>query len=697
MAGLVLLRVDAARADESAVGGLRRDARLRGARAVGPAGGRARQRHPALLAVRRRGRTQRRPHAAVRRARERVAHRSPARAPRRAACSRPATRSISSPTRSSRSVRVEKARWSRRVRVTASSWFPPPAACRSKRSERLDDLAKRGAQGDVRIVAAGRAGLREPRSAPCELCAHCCRHRSSQSAVAAGRQASARETQGARRERRRRRGSRTSAARAAMAMTTSSRISVASAFDGWLPACGPRTSSALMLDPLTGRTGMAAMQRAAAMEAAQVYLQLASGESTLRAHLSRTAASRLSQPWRYLQAVGGGRRHRAATGNSIHQRRAGAADSPRACADSRAGPRSKTPRRGVSRARPATASSSMRRRAARMNGSSISATCAKARACGSTARTCWPPPGACRSACAWDALQARGNVARDRRHQSAGESHPRSRRAQGAVEDHARRQPGQREVPPFDASGWDSRAVGPARAGEAGAARRDRQPKVDRSRNMQRFMTVKMPASRALRAAASSMTPSCSHNAGTSRRMQSSTIAGDVLRAAEYIDDVDRACALDRGFEVRPALLAEDFLRPWDSPERCGSRTSAAPCATLWLGLPGRIGQAEDGDGADAPQEGIDFRFSRGSRTWKSSCCASVPPRTTWEGGDETCQQSGQYNGCMDGLCRDCVSRATRRIPPRPSAEPKPRVRLRRPRNPAGPDVPVPDRRHRAA
>ncbi len=71
---------------------------------------------------------------------------------------------------------------------------------------------------------------------------------------------------------------------------------------------------------------------------------------------------------------------------------------------------------------------------------------------------------------------------------------------------------------------------------------------------------------------------------------------------------------------------------------------------------PGRLGQTQDSHRADAAQEGIDFRFARGCRTLNSSCCASVPPRTTWEGRDERCKHKSQYNGCLAGLRRDCVT-----------------------------------------
>ena len=86
---------------QPAVGALRVDERVRRARAIRPAVGPARQRHPALLAIRRTDRSGVRADEPVRRARDRLAHgvrRSPA--PRNACC-RPATRSTSSPTRSS--------------------------------------------------------------------------------------------------------------------------------------------------------------------------------------------------------------------------------------------------------------------------------------------------------------------------------------------------------------------------------------------------------------------------------------------------------------------------------------------------------------------------------------------------------------------------------------------------------------------
>ena len=66
------------------------------------------------------------------------------------------------------------------------------------------------------------------------------------------------------------------------------------------------------------------------------------------------------------------------------------------------------------------------------------------------------------------------------------------------------------------------------------------------------------------------MTPFCSHSAGSFRRMHSSTMARDVLRAAEHVDDVD---ALARGEHLRQLRerghgdLPEDASARRASPE----------------------------------------------------------------------------------------------------------------------------------
>jgi hypothetical protein len=74
-------------------------------------------------------------------------------------------------------------------------------------------------------------------------------------------------------------------------------------FDGWLQLANA-AGSALIMDPLTGTTGAAATQ-VAPRGALRVYLQLASGESTLvRTH--RMPPKPPVQPWRYLKATTGG-------------------------------------------------------------------------------------------------------------------------------------------------------------------------------------------------------------------------------------------------------------------------------------------------------------------------------------------------------------------------------------------------------
>lgn len=69
----------------------------------------------------------------------------------------------------------------------------------------------------------------------------------------------------------------------------------AKAFDGWLPL-GTSGESAMILDPLTGRAGAATVKREGGTS--QVYLQIASGESTL-VRTNRAKASQTAQPWRY--------------------------------------------------------------------------------------------------------------------------------------------------------------------------------------------------------------------------------------------------------------------------------------------------------------------------------------------------------------------------------------------------------------
>ena len=82
-----------------------------------------------------------------------------------------------------------------------------------------------------------------------------------------------------RRNRRRRRASRTFAARAPTEHDYFFANLTGKAFDGWLQL-GTPGESAMILDPLSGRAGAAAVKRAGERKL-QVYLQLASGESTL--------------------------------------------------------------------------------------------------------------------------------------------------------------------------------------------------------------------------------------------------------------------------------------------------------------------------------------------------------------------------------------------------------------------------------
>ena len=111
--------------------------------------------------------------------------------------------------------------------VIARSWFPPRAACRSRRWRSLVELRKAGRDGHLRVAAAGRPGLRPPRSAPREV---------ARAARLAGARAPRWPADIVRRARDARRPARagraggpraTSAARAPMATTTSSRTSAA--------------------------------------------------------------------------------------------------------------------------------------------------------------------------------------------------------------------------------------------------------------------------------------------------------------------------------------------------------------------------------------------------------------------------------------------------------------------------------------
>ncbi len=78
-------------------------------------------------------------------------------------------------------------------------------------------------------------------------------------------------------------------------------------FDGWLQL-GTAADAAMLLDPLSGRAGMAAIRRGAGRNA-QVYLQLASGESLLLRTQRPRAQQRAAAPWRYVA--------RASTGTEL--------------------------------------------------------------------------------------------------------------------------------------------------------------------------------------------------------------------------------------------------------------------------------------------------------------------------------------------------------------------------------------------
>ncbi|HEU5136148.1 MAG TPA: glycosyl hydrolase [Steroidobacteraceae bacterium] len=77
----------------------------------------------------------------------------------------------------------------------------------------------------------------------------------------------------------------------------------AKAFDGWLQL-GVSAASAMLLDPLTGRAGKAAVKRGGDGKL-QVYLQIASGQSAL-VRTSRANRSPSAQPWRYEKAAEAG-------------------------------------------------------------------------------------------------------------------------------------------------------------------------------------------------------------------------------------------------------------------------------------------------------------------------------------------------------------------------------------------------------
>ncbi len=74
-------------------------------------------------------------------------------------------------------------------------------------------------------------------------------------------------------------------------------------FDGWLQLARP-ADAALLLDPLTGRAGVAALRTESGM--AHVYLQLAGGQSTILRTYGRKAKPRGSSAWQYTKRAGEG-------------------------------------------------------------------------------------------------------------------------------------------------------------------------------------------------------------------------------------------------------------------------------------------------------------------------------------------------------------------------------------------------------
>jgi hypothetical protein len=75
------------------------------------------------------------------------------------------------------------------------------------------------------------------------------------------------------------------------------------AFDGWLQL-GTSAGSALLLDPLSGRVGSAAVKRAGGKTL--VYLQLASGQSALLRTYAAKSGPRAVSPWKYVKPDGDG-------------------------------------------------------------------------------------------------------------------------------------------------------------------------------------------------------------------------------------------------------------------------------------------------------------------------------------------------------------------------------------------------------
>ncbi|HEV7605855.1 MAG TPA: glycosyl hydrolase [Steroidobacteraceae bacterium] len=78
----------------------------------------------------------------------------------------------------------------------------------------------------------------------------------------------------------------------------------AAKFDGWLQLATP-AAAAMLFDPLTGRTGVAASGRGPGGNA-RVYLQLASGESAIVRTLKVAPGMRGLAPWRYVRSNAAG-------------------------------------------------------------------------------------------------------------------------------------------------------------------------------------------------------------------------------------------------------------------------------------------------------------------------------------------------------------------------------------------------------
>ncbi len=237
------------------------------------------------------------------------------------------------------------------------------------------------------------------------------------------------------------------------------------AFDGWLQL-GVSAESAMLLDPLTGRAGTAAVKRGGDGRL-QVYLQLASGESAL----VRTYGAKrpyTAQPWRYEKAAGDGV---ALQGEwQIEFVKGGPAlpgparmstlASWTSLEDTEAKRFAGTARYRVEFDAPAKPADAWA-----LDLGDVRET-ARVTLNGKPVATAWSLPFRIRL----DGLKARGNHARDRSDEPSRKPDPRSRRAQGALEDHARHQSRQREIPSVRCCRLGDRAGRPARAGDAGAA-----------------------------------------------------------------------------------------------------------------------------------------------------------------------------------------------------------------------------------